>query len=182
MSTTDSYFFMIDQFQGFARSIAILVHDHFTLNGHLSDINLEFVANTLCISKRSLQRRLKEEGMSWFVIFDKLRRYYLLDLLSSNTSISDIIVSLGYQDRASLSVASKRWFGMPIGQARKQLSLSKEEETSAQPSSEIKQLWLDYDYRMLEQNAQQLESQLSQVRAHMLNIEQQLQEAPCGHS
>lgn len=73
---------------------------------------IDDVARELAVSKRSLQRRLSEEGTSWLDVLnsarEKLARHYL-----KNTSLvaSEVSFLLGFEDPNSFYRAFRRWTG-----------------------------------------------------------------------
>lgn len=72
--------------------------------------HIDDVAREMAISRRSLQRRLSEEGTSWLDVLnsarDKLARHYL-----KNTSLgaSEVSFLLGFEDPNSFYRAFRRW-------------------------------------------------------------------------
>lgn len=76
-------------------------------------IQLEFVATQLHMSPRSLHRRLQEEGSSFRIIKDALRRDLALAKVEKpDTSLSEIAISLGYSEFSAFFRAFKTWTGM----------------------------------------------------------------------
>lgn len=73
---------------------------------------VDHVAKKLCLSVRSLQRRLHEEGTKFKTVLNETRQYlaehYLLD---SQVPVSETAFLLGYQDTASFYRAFKSWTG-----------------------------------------------------------------------
>lgn len=80
-------------------------------NMDLSHANMPDVAEKMCMSVRSLRRKLEQEGVSYKNIVDTYRRkmaaYYLEQ---RHLSLDQISEKLGYSDSASFSHAFKRWF------------------------------------------------------------------------
>lgn len=74
--------------------------------------HIEDVARELAVSKRSLQRRLSEEGTSWLEVLNlcraRLARHYLG---STNLSVDEVSFLLGFEDPNSLFRAFQRWTG-----------------------------------------------------------------------
>ena len=70
------------------------------------------LASRLHMSKRSLQRHLREEDTSFQVILDKTRselaQYYLTE---TSIPLGETSFLLGYENTASFSRAFKNWFG-----------------------------------------------------------------------
>ena len=73
---------------------------------------IEDVARELAVSKRSLQRRLSEEGTSWLEVLngsrERLARHYLG---STNLGVGEVSFLLGFEDPNSLFRAFHRWTG-----------------------------------------------------------------------
>ena len=71
------------------------------------------VAHLLQTSPRTLQRRLKEAGVSYSDLVEHCRREKSCQaLIFSRDSIQDIAVSLGYRDMSSFTRAFRRWAGV----------------------------------------------------------------------
>lgn len=73
---------------------------------------IEDVARELAVSKRSLQRRLSQEGTSWMQVLndvrERLARHYLA---STGLSVAEVSFLLGFEDPNSLFRAFHRWTG-----------------------------------------------------------------------
>jgi AraC-like DNA-binding protein len=80
------------------------------LRGELPTI--EQVASTLCVSERTLQRRLAREGAQFTALLDEVRlelaRHYLS---AGRTSLTEIAYQLGFVDPNSFFRSFKRWTG-----------------------------------------------------------------------
>lgn len=73
----------------------------------------DYVAFTLGLSRRSLQRRLREEGTSFQRLMDSVRMEQAKSyLLNDYYRLSDISDMLGFQDAAVFSRSFKRWLNM----------------------------------------------------------------------
>lgn len=80
----------------------------------LSQLSEENVAAALFISKRTLARRLKQEGVSFREIKDSiLSKQASSYLLETELSVDAIASLLNYHDSANFRRAFKRWFNMP---------------------------------------------------------------------
>lgn len=76
------------------------------------DPRREHVAEVLCLSERTLQRRLSEEGTNFAELVDKLRRELAERLLAQgHLSTTEIAFELGFSDPSNFYRACKRWFG-----------------------------------------------------------------------
>jgi AraC-like DNA-binding protein len=70
-------------------------------------------AQSLNMSVRSLQRKLKQEDTTFKDVLDETRRELSLSYIKDkHTSIKEITYLLGYSDPANFSRAFKRWTGM----------------------------------------------------------------------
>jgi AraC-like DNA-binding protein len=81
---------------------------------HLSkgDPRRETVASTLCMSERTLQRRLTEEGTSFAELVDEVRRAAAERYFAhGDFSPTEITFALGFSDPSNFYRACKRWFG-----------------------------------------------------------------------
>ena len=81
--------------------------------------SMEQVASKLAMSKRTLQRRLSEEGENFKTLLQKTReqlaKHYLIN---SNMSLGEISFLLGFQDSNSFNRAYSSWTGQSPGQFR----------------------------------------------------------------
>ncbi len=78
------------------------------------------VARELCMSERTLQRRLEEEATSFVHLLDDTRRELAKQHLGRlHLSLVEAAYLLGFTDQSSFFRACKRWFGVPPGQYRK---------------------------------------------------------------
>lgn len=74
---------------------------------------IEQVARNLNVSVRTLQRRLKEEGMTYKAVMDQLRQQFAKDYLQNNTlSVQEVAYLLDYADASSFVRAFRRWEGV----------------------------------------------------------------------
>lgn len=81
---------------------------------------LETVARELAVSPRTLRRKLAEEGTHFQALVDMFRQSQARQLLlTSNESVEQLAVRLGYGDASSFVHAFKRWTGKTPGQFRR---------------------------------------------------------------
>jgi AraC-like DNA-binding protein len=93
-------------------SVSIRVRQ--ALMKHLSkgDPRRETMASMLCMSERTLQRRLTEEGTSFAELVDEVRREMAQRYFQhSDFSPTEITFALGFSDPSNFYRACKRWFG-----------------------------------------------------------------------
>jgi AraC-like DNA-binding protein len=80
------------------------------------------VADKLCMSERTLQRRLEEEKTSFIQLLDDTRRELAEQYLGRlNLSLGQAAYLLGFADQSSFFRACRRWFDVSPGQYRSQL-------------------------------------------------------------
>jgi AraC-like DNA-binding protein len=80
------------------------------------------VAVELCMSERTLQRRLEEEKTSFVQLLDDTRRELADQYLGRlHLSLGQAAYLLGFADQSSFFRACKRWFDVSPGQYRSQL-------------------------------------------------------------
>lgn len=77
------------------------------------------VARQLCVSTRTLKRRLRKCGTGYRQLVDEVRRRRVLRLLGEPPVSLDVIAdSVGYSSGANLSRAFRRWAGVSPRQFR----------------------------------------------------------------
>lgn len=86
------------------------------------EANKERLAELLCVSPRTLQRRLKEQGTSFRELLQDLRKQLSeKHFLYSDATCYELGFALGYQDYKQFHRAFKNWFGVTPEQYRLQL-------------------------------------------------------------
>ncbi|GAB1255706.1 hypothetical protein NBRC116494_02080 [Aurantivibrio plasticivorans] len=76
----------------------------------LMTVRAASIAETLCVSERTLSRKLSKKGTSFKRLLDaERRRRYLFLKTDSKVTISEIAEALGFSDNKSLYRALKRW-------------------------------------------------------------------------
>jgi AraC-like DNA-binding protein len=82
----------------------------------------DHVAGELCMSERTLQRRLEQEATSFVQLLDSTRRELAEQYLGRlHLSLGQAAFLLGFADQSSFFRACKRWFDVSPGQYRSQL-------------------------------------------------------------
>jgi AraC-like DNA-binding protein len=82
-------------------------------------VDIETVAQELCMASRSLRRRLEEEGTSFRALVDEVRATLADELLlGTNMKLDEVAVRLGYSETSSFIHAYKRWKGMSPSEFR----------------------------------------------------------------
>lgn len=86
---------------------------------HQGEPRADALAAQLGFSRSTLFRRLRDEGTSFALVLDQLRRDMAIDyLLASRVSAAEIAYLLGFSEPAAFSRAFQRWTGQTPGQYR----------------------------------------------------------------
>jgi AraC-like DNA-binding protein len=86
---------------------------------HTGEAGIEAVARKLGLSRQTLYRRLKAEGLTFEAVLDALRHRLALDYLAAGkVSVNEAAYLTGFSDRATFSRAFKRWTGAGPGARR----------------------------------------------------------------
>ncbi len=82
--------------------------------------SIEIVADQICSNKRTLQRRLSREGLTYDKLLEDTRKMMATELLEDgNLQLSTIAYHLGYREQSTFNHAFKRWYGVTPGEWRK---------------------------------------------------------------
>lgn len=77
------------------------------------ELSFESIAEDLSMTRRTVQRYLKNEGESFSALRDQVRCHYAVKLLLEDCrQIEHIAEALGFSDRTSFTNAFKRWLGV----------------------------------------------------------------------
>ena len=88
----------------------------------LTDASQEAVAKKLCMSVRTLQRRLLDLGFTYRQVVEEVKYTLAKPLLSdSKNSLDYVAGQIGFSDQSSFTRAFKRWSNMTPGQYRKEV-------------------------------------------------------------
>ena len=83
--------------------------------------NLSQMASELKMSRRTLQRKLKEENTCYLSLQDSARLDLTICFLAAGKSVEEISDSLGFANRRCFTRAFKRWTGNSPRTYKKQL-------------------------------------------------------------
>jgi len=84
--------------------------------------SMEEVAQALCMSSRTLKRKLRQLGLNFRQLIDDARKNEVLrDVLNTAMTIDEIAERRGYSDAANLTRAFRRWTGESPSQYRAKL-------------------------------------------------------------
>lgn len=79
------------------------------------------IAASLNLSQRSLQRKLRERGLSFKKLLESTRRDLGLQYMRDpNYSVNEVAFLLGFTEPANFSRAFKRWYGKPPSRFREE--------------------------------------------------------------
>jgi AraC-like DNA-binding protein len=79
---------------------------------HTGEVNMDEVASQLGMSRQTLFRKLKAEGVTFVGVLDELRQKLALHYLSGKkVSVNETAYLVGFSDPAAFSRAFKRWTG-----------------------------------------------------------------------
>lgn len=74
--------------------------------------NISEVSSFLCVSERTLYRRLKKQGLTYFRIKDEIRKKLSVNLLSSQKyTVKELSELLFFSSPSSFIESFKRWYG-----------------------------------------------------------------------
>lgn len=74
--------------------------------------DMDGVAGTLAMGRRSLQEKLKKEGTGFRTLLQAARKQVALDFLSrQDVSVCEVAFVLGYSDQSAFNHAFRRWTG-----------------------------------------------------------------------
>ncbi len=86
---------------------------------HRGDANIAAVASSMGMSRQTLFRRLKAEGVTFAQVLDELRHTLALHYLSGRkVSVNETAYLVGFSEPAAFSRAFRRWTGSSPRAAR----------------------------------------------------------------
>jgi AraC-like DNA-binding protein len=86
---------------------------------HKGDVSVDAIASKMAMSRQTLFRKLKAEGVTFEKVLDELRYRLALDYLSAKkVSVNETAYLVGFSDPAAFSRAFKRWTGTSPREAR----------------------------------------------------------------
>jgi len=86
---------------------------------HKGEACMDLVASKMALSRQTLFRKLKAEGVTFEQVLDELRHRLAKDYLSARkVSVNETAYLVGFSDPAAFSRAFKRWTGMNPSEIR----------------------------------------------------------------
>jgi len=90
--------------------------------------DIDGIAESLCMTSRTLRRKLEAEGTSYSELLTSVRKALAIDYLNSTAlSTEDIALTLGFSDVVSFRHAFKRWTGKTPNEVRRNRAVSERE-------------------------------------------------------
>ncbi|GAB3223303.1 helix-turn-helix domain-containing protein [Spirosoma arcticum] len=100
------------------------VGQYLLTNAYLGIPSLEAIAANFNTSSRSMQRKLRDEGVTYQEVADSVRKTLALQYLAAGSHpVKEISYILGYNELSAFSRAFKRWTGAAPVQYQKQTQL-----------------------------------------------------------
>ncbi len=82
--------------------------------------DIDEIAECLCMTSRTLRRKLEAEGTSYSELFTSVRKALAIDYLTTTSlGIEDIAQTLGFSDAVGFRHAFKRWTGTTPSEVRR---------------------------------------------------------------
>ncbi len=89
------------------------IFNYLITNSYLYAMSIEAVAGNFNMSVRTLQRKLKEEGISYLVIVEEVRKTLAIHYIeNSSSSVKEIAAIIGYSEPSAFVRAFKKWTGI----------------------------------------------------------------------
>ena len=77
---------------------------------HRGDVTVDSVANAFAMSRKTLHRKLKEEGVTFLSIHDSLKRRMAIEYLTARkVSVNQVAYLVGFSEPSSFVRAFRRW-------------------------------------------------------------------------
>lgn len=87
---------------------------------------VELIAENLCMTSRTLRRRLEAEGTSYSELLASVRQALAIDYLSTTQlSVEDVATTVGFSDAVGFRHAFKRWTGKTPNEYRRERSATR---------------------------------------------------------
>jgi AraC-like DNA-binding protein len=88
---------------------------------HTGDASMDVIAQKLAVSRQTLYRQLKAEGVTFETVLDELRHQLAVHYLTGErTSVNETAYLVGFSEPAAFSRAFKRWTGSSPRSVRSQ--------------------------------------------------------------
>ena len=92
---------------------------------------IDAIAESLCMTSRTLRRKLEAEGTSYSDLLTSVRKALAIDYLTTTLlSTEDVALTLGFSDAVSFRHAFMRWTGLTPNEYRSERNASAGTKTS----------------------------------------------------
>ena len=93
-------------------SLSKRIFNFLIANSYLFSLSIESVSDNFNLSVRTLQRQLKQEGVSYIQIVEEVRKSLAIHYMTKSTSsVKEISAVLGYAEPSGFVRAFKKWTG-----------------------------------------------------------------------
>lgn len=97
-----------------SKTLKSRIYDYMIANSYLGVPSLDDVASNFNSSARTLQRKLKDGGISFQQLADEVKKSIATDYLQTGDySVKEISYMLGYNELSAFTRSFKRWTGYP---------------------------------------------------------------------
>jgi len=98
------------------------IYNYLLDNSYLGMVSLEDISSNFNLSARTIQRKLKEEGINFQLITDEVRKALAINYLKAgDVPVKQISYMLGYNELSAFTRTFKRWTGVTPGSYAKTL-------------------------------------------------------------
>lgn len=92
------------------------IYNYLMSNSYLGMVSLDDIASNFNLSTRTIQRKLKDEQVSFQQITDEVRKSLAINYLKAgDVPIKQISYMLGYNELSAFTRTFKRWMGTTPG-------------------------------------------------------------------
>jgi AraC-like DNA-binding protein len=92
------------------------IYNYMLANSYLGMVSLDDIASNFNLSPRTLQRKLKEEGINFQQVADEVRKSLAINYLKAGEyPVKKVSYMLGYNELSAFTRTFKRWTGITPG-------------------------------------------------------------------
>lgn len=98
------------------------IYNYMLANSYLGIVSLDDIASNFNLSTRTLQRKLKDEGINFQQVADEVRKLLAINYLKAGEyPVKQVSYMLGYNELSAFTRTFKRWTGVTPGSYLKML-------------------------------------------------------------
>ena len=106
----------VNKFGNEPQSLNKRIHSYLMSNSYLGMVSLDDIASNFNLSTRTIQRKLKDEQVSFQQITDEVRKSLAINYLKAgDVPVKQISYMLGYNELSAFTRTFKRWMGTTPG-------------------------------------------------------------------